>query len=361
MTELEHIPDWISPPGETILDILDEKGWTQTELAERTDFTRKHINQLVKGKAPINQETALKLERVLGSSVGFWLSREAQYREILARQSELNDLKPYIGWLSELPVNEMIRFGWLKKYDEKVRQVAECLRYFGVASIKAWQEKYENVVLAYRSSEKLEKQQGSVTAWLRHGEIKAETIGTKAFNKTVLESNLAEMRNLTQESNPSIFLPRLEELCAESGVALVVSPAPKGCPASGVTRWLTPEKALIMLSLRYKTNDHFWFTFFHEIAHLLIHGKKMLYLELAGEPLDDVAETEADLWASSFLIPKTYEKQLKALACNSEVISTFAKNLGIAPGIVLGRLQKEGIVPWGTNINQLKIRYAWQG
>ena len=74
-------PDWYEPPGSTISDLLEEFGWTQAELASRTGFSRKHITQLIKGLAPINQETALKLKRVLGSTVEFWLAREAHYRE----------------------------------------------------------------------------------------------------------------------------------------------------------------------------------------------------------------------------------------------------------------------------------------
>jgi addiction module HigA family antidote len=357
MTYLVHIPDWGSPPGDSIIDILEEKGWTQAELAERTEFTRKHIKQLVKGKAPINEETSLKLERVLGNSAGFWLNREAQYKEILARQSELNDLKPFTGWLNELPITEMVRFGWIKKYGEKVRQAAECLRYFGVASKKAWEEKYENVFLAYRASDQLQKQQGSVTAWLRHGEIKAESVLCCPFRKTGLESRLQEMRALTLEEDPGSFLPKLEQLCADAGVALVVAPAPKGCSVSGVTRWPTPDKALIMLSLRYRTNDHFWFTFFHEVAHLILHGKKVLFLELDGETMDDKSETEANQWASNFLIPKSYEGKLKEIPKTELGIKTLSSQLKIAPGIIVGRLQREGILQW-SEMNQLKTHFT---
>src|SRR6266478_5909529 len=96
-------PDWISPPGDTIADILEERGWTQAEFAERTGFTTKHISLLINGKASITEATALKLERVLGSTAHFWLTREAQYREALARQHEETSLEKEVGWLKELP------------------------------------------------------------------------------------------------------------------------------------------------------------------------------------------------------------------------------------------------------------------
>jgi addiction module HigA family antidote len=359
MVDPDQMPDWVSPPGNTILDALEEKGWTQAELAERTGYTRKHINQLVQGKASINEETALKLERALGASAGFWLNREAQYREALARRSELEDLKSSVPWLSELPIADMVRFGWIKKYGDKSLQVAECLRYFGVACVEAWNEKYQAVVLAYRASEKAAKEQGAVAAWLRWGERQGETLSCRAYDKSALESRLEAMKRLTLEPDPKLFLPELTRLCSESGIALTVAPAPKGCPVSGLTRWLQPDRALVMLSLRYKSNDQFWFTFFHELAHLTLHGKKMLFLEGLPDGLSDQAEDEANQWAGAFLIPKAFENELSALADTEAAIRRFAKELGIAPGIVVGRLQKEGLLPWASGLNRLKVRYKW--
>ncbi|MDJ0676424.1 MAG: HigA family addiction module antitoxin [Calothrix sp. MO_167.B42] len=87
-------PDWVSPPGDTIADLLKERDWTQADLAKRLGYKTQHISQLINGKAPINQETALKLEQVLGSTAAFWLNREAQYRAGLERiEEEKNRLK----------------------------------------------------------------------------------------------------------------------------------------------------------------------------------------------------------------------------------------------------------------------------
>ena len=131
MMDVDYLPDWISPPGETVLDILEERGWSQADLAERTGYTRKHINLLIKGSASITEEAALKLERVIGNTAGFWLNREAQYREALARQAELADLKPSVSWLTELPIADMVKFGWIQPSSQKVRTVAACLQFFG--------------------------------------------------------------------------------------------------------------------------------------------------------------------------------------------------------------------------------------
>lgn len=359
MININEIPNWISPPGETILDILEERGWSQSDLAERTGYTRKHINQLVKGNASITEDTALKLERVLGSTAAFWLNREAQYRELIARKSELEELKTYIPWLQKLPVADMIRFGWIKKYSKRVYQVAECLRYFGVASVESWTSTYENLVLAYHASDVFDRKEGSVIAWLRFGEQEAERIDCSDFQKSVLEDNLPKMRLLVKQEDPSIFLFELKKLCCDSGIVLVVAPTPSGCPVYGLTRWLQPTKGLLMLSLRYKSNDQFWFSFFHEIAHLLLHGKKMLFLERSHGNLENKAEEEANRWAANFLIPSVFQRALRELRPSISQINNFSDEVGISPGIIVGRLQREGLVPWNSQLNKLKVFYTW--
>jgi len=357
--KVRNTPDWVSPPGHTILDILEERGWSQAELAERMGYTRKHINLLIKGVAGITEETALKLERVLGSTAGFWLNREAQYREMLARQAELGDLKPLVPWLSELPIADMVRFGWIERFSKKELMVAACLQFFGVATVKAWRERYASLSVAYRASSSLEKKNGAVAAWIRYGEIQAETQHVAPFRREELRRLVPELRTLTCENDPGVFLPKIETALGAVGVMVVIAPTPKGCPVSGITKWINPERALVMLSFRHKSNDHFWFTLFHELAHLLLHGKKLLFLEGWDDGLNPEQEAEADAWASSTLIPPGKVKALGSLGDNRSEIIDFAQSIGIAPGIVVGRLQKEGLVPWASMLNHLKIRYEW--
>lgn len=352
-------PDWISPPGDSILDLLGERGWNQVELARRTGYTTKHISLLINGKASITEETAIKLERVVGSSARFWLSREAQYREGLARISERDALKAEAAWLKELPLKEMIRFGWVRAFADKGEQVAECLRFFGVASVALWKQEYGEPSVAFRSSGKFTKHAGAVAAWLRQGERCAATIKAEPYDKPAFKETLEALRALTREADPKLFIPQLVDTCAAVGVAVVIEPAPKGCPVSGATMWLGPEKALLMLSLRHKTNDHFWFSFFHEAGHLLQHGKRLRFIDMEGA-LTNEHEEEANEFARDWLIPPHFARGLATLPRTEAAIRSFADRAGIAPGILLGRLQNEKRVRWDTVLNKsLKISYEW--
>ena len=359
MTEVARAfaPDWVSPPGSTVADLLEERGWTQQALARRSGFTTKHISLLINGKAPITEDTAVKLERVLGSTMRCWMTREAQYREALARLGERKALLGKAAWLQRLPIKEMVRFGWVRSFENKGDQVRECLRFFGVASVEAWEKQYRDPLVAFRASAKLAKEVGSVAAWLRQGEREADLIACKSFDKAVCRQVLSEARQLTNEGDPAVFIPRLVRACARAGVAVVLVPAPRGCPVSGATRWLSAEKALLMLSLRHNSNDHFWFSFFHEAGHLLLHGKKLLFVDVANR-IDGEDEDEADAFAGGWLISSADAARLAAVPRTNQGIHTFAKQIGIAPGIVVGRMQKDGLLPW-THLNGLKIRYRW--
>ncbi|MBI2177204.1 MAG: HigA family addiction module antidote protein, partial [Candidatus Tectomicrobia bacterium] len=135
----QFIPNYVSPPGETLEDTLEAVGMSQAELAERTGLARKTVNLIVKGKASLTQDTALKLERVLGVPASFWSAREQQYQEMVARLEEQRRLKKYSQWLKQFPIGEMSKFKWVKSSQDKVKQIRELLNFFGVASPDEWQ------------------------------------------------------------------------------------------------------------------------------------------------------------------------------------------------------------------------------
>ena len=349
-------PDWVSPPGETIEDLLEERRWTQAALAERTGLTRKHINDLLRGRAHISADTAARLDKVLGGTPSFWLEREAQYRAVLGRRQELDAFERQAEWLAELPQKWMIQQGWTVACARAGEQVAACLRFFGVASIAAWRQRYEAPSAAYRAAEKLERRPGAVAAWLRQIECEADRLDCAPYDKQRFRDALPALRTLTAEPDPGVFVPAMQRLCAAAGVAAVIVPAPPGCPVHGATRWIGPDRAILALTLRYKSNDQLWFSLFHEAAHILKQSKKLLVLE-GSAALDPELEREADRFAADFLIPPGEAARLRGLRSAAEV-EQAARRIGIAPGIVVGRMQREGWLPW-KNLNGLKVRYEW--
>jgi HTH-type transcriptional regulator / antitoxin HigA len=365
MTEItkSFTPDWVSPPGDTIADLLEEKDWTQAQFAERIGFTPKFISHLINGKAPITEETALKLERVLGGSTKFWLTREAQYRAHLSRLSEETPLQSWVPWLDEFPVRELMKQGLLSecRVDSKNKPglVRELLRFFGVASPDDWRSVYAGMEVSFRRTRSEQSNVGAIATWIRLGEIQSESIDCPKFNKSRFTKAVNEIRSLTV-LEPREFEPKLKKLCWESGVVLALVPALKGAHVSGLARWLNPHKALIQLSLYGKTNDRFWFTFFHEAVHILLHDKQDIFLDEwdGGNDISSAQEHQANQWAGEFLIPPKYNAALRQLK-SKEAVLNFANKLGIHPGIVVGRLQHEQIIQLNW-MNDLKQKVCFQ-
>lgn len=352
-SDINHFqPDWVSSPGETIADLLEEQKWSQAELAERLGYSKKHVHLLIQGKAALTEDAALRLERTLGSTAEFWMNRESRYRQALARKQDAHLLKESVAWLKELPLKHLLEQGLIDEQKDEVKQVYQCLRFFGVASVKAWKEKYVSPLVSFRSAKTKTKKIGAVATWLRQCEKLAEVSFVKPYDRLKFKKSLQQIKSLTLEPMTEVFIPKLRYICSECGVIVVVVTAPKGCPVSGAAKWLNPKTALIMLSTRYKSDDQFWFSFFHEAAHILLHSKKALYVD-NDEMAEEQKESEADFFARDELISPHDFKALLSSRFTKASIVQLAEKLGICPGIIVGRLQKEGLLPW-THLNGLK-------
>ncbi len=351
-------PDWrhTITPGASIIERMDDIALSKADFAINMGYSLKHIHQLIKAQARITEDTALKLEKVLDIPASFWLNAEKNYRQALAEKQEEENLAQNIDWLKQIPLKSMVGFGWVDKFNDKALQIKACLKFYGVASIDAWhQTQTKNYKVAFKSSDKFSKNDIAIQTWLKQGEKEAQKIGCDSFDKNKLNNSLDELRKLTNIKNTDDFMPKLTELCAKCGIAVVFTPTPEKCPMSGATKWLSKDKVLLLLSLRHKTNDYLWFAFFHEIAHIIKH-KKQLFLEGKKDfAIDTKLEKEADDFSADVLIAKEYD--LHALKTTKDII-TFAKKIKIAPGIVVGRMQHKKIISW-SRFNDLKIRYQW--
>ena len=348
-------PDFIVPPGATLKETLDAIGLSQTDLSIRTGLTEKTISQIVNGVAPISYETAGKLELATGVAASFWNRRELSYRQALARKEDLQKLQADVEWLQEIPLKELVDRGHVPQTDDKADSVWEALRFFGVSSVASWRNAWTKPLVQYRGKSARQRHPGYVAAWLRLGELQAADAASAPFDAREFRRALAEVREMTVKP-VRFWNDHLPEVCARAGVVVVFTKEIPRAGISGATKWLTKDKALIQLSLKYKTADQLWFTFFHEAGHILLHGKRQVFLEF-GKADDNDDEHEANAFARDILIPP--DNCLRLASLRSKVqIKQFARSINIEPGIVVGRLQKEGILR-PSYCNDLKKRLAW--
>ncbi len=349
-------PDYSMPPGTILEDILSNRGIKKIDLADRCGMSEKHMSQITNGKASISPETAIQLETVLGISAITWTNLESHYRLFLAKQEAKANLRVHANWIKKFPVNDMAANGLIARVTDGVDWAREILRFFGVASIEAWESRFKKMAEAhYRDSVVFKSDPISVATWLRLGEKIAEGIDTEPYNREKFQESLKNIRQLTKES-PQKFEPLMREHCRKAGVALIFVPGLSKSRLCGATRWLQPKKALIMLSLRYHWEDIFWFTFYHESAHILNHNKKERFINDAGDKNE--RETEADTFAARFLIPDAQYRAFTSQGSFSRLdILKFAQQMGIAPGIIVGRLQHDKLIDYKWH-NKLRRRFT---
>lgn len=361
MTENSNFqPDWVSAPGETIADILEQQNLSASQFAERMRCAPEDAVELLSGRGRITIETARRLEALLGGSARFWMTRESQYRQDLSRLKREARPESAAGWLTELPLKDMIEFGWIEAVPRPAGAVAACLKFFGVGDVGKWRETYFEVLemAAFRTSPSFESQPGAVAAWLRQGEIESTSIDCNPWDAKRFRGVLSNIRALTRKKDPNFFIPELVRRCAECGVAVVILRAPTGCRASGATRFLSPVKALLLLSFRYLSDDHFWFTFFHEAGHLLLHSRSALFLEVIEMASITKEENEANEFAAHMLVPPEFQSALLEVPKSGLEVVRFARRVGISPGIVVGQLQHLHRIK-RSQLNNLKRRFKW--
>lgn len=329
-------PNYAVHPWESLLEAIEFSKMTQRDLAIRTWLTEKTINQIINWSASISPDTAIKLERTLGISMRFWNNLQKNYEEALAKinaektvQEELSCLVYFKNCYNELVKNDVF-----EKVNNRVEQYKQLLEFFWVDSLlyiknteaiayrKALNKRVDNYVLAWR-----------LRIWIKnHQKMKLPI-----YDEKKLKNSLSILRKLINKS--WWIWKEVEDILSECGVGIVFSPYFSRTYVNGAARriWDNP---LIQLSMRWKSHDGLWFTLFHEIWHIILHGKKDQFVDYEWENNQaDIKEKEANEFAASKLIPdEKYLSFVKNWNFSFEAIINFGKSIEIDIWIIAWRL-----------------------
>lgn len=355
--ELKLQKELLSPPGDTIQETIDTIGMSQAELAERIGRPKEKLNDIIKGREPITLKTAILLERVLGIPVSFWMERERKYREELARIEQQEFFEKNIDWLEMFPVRELKKWGWLPDTRNKSELVDALLKFFGVASPEQWEDIYisTSVTAAFKVSLANTRSPHAISAWMRIGEHQSFRNRLPEFDKISFKNVLNDIKKHVIKQ-PEDFKNKLQSMCAKCGVSVVYTHCLPKAPISGAV-WWKGKNPIIQLSGRYKTNDSFWFAFYHEAGHILIHGKKDIFLEnIEGGPVDKQKEMEANRFAQKYLFPEVaFEHLVKKDQITEDDIIEYARKYKTHPAIIIGQLQHKGVINHSEG-NHFKVK-----
>jgi HTH-type transcriptional regulator/antitoxin HigA len=345
MAEYVYNPKTISHPGRILKEKLDELNLTQKEFAQRSDKPEKTISQIINGESSITSDMAVIFENVTKIPYHFWMNYQGKYDELKAREREEEKLSQSIEWLKNFPIREMQKMGWVHKQTTQIEKLKELLKFFGVANQDAWEKYYirGKLQVAYRISKKINKDKFAVSAWLRKGEIDAEQLFVTSYNESKLKKALPVLKELMANPNGN-FLIILRTILLETGVKLILTPCLPKAPLNGSTRWIG-SNPVVQLSGRGKRYDILWFTLFHEIGHVLLHGKKDVFIEDGLENHEAPKEIEADEFAEKWTFSKEDEKRIISNWPMKEAeIINEARELNTHPSIIIGRLIRRKIL-----------------
>lgn len=337
-----------TPPGATIREQLKDRGMSQKEFAARMDMSEKHISKLINGEVLLTPDVAVRLETILGVPANFWSNLEAIYREKLVKAEAENAMEEDKIIARQLPYKEMSEYGWVPETRNVNEKVINLRQYFGIVKLTLL-ENEQITRIACRRLAITEKADLALMAWAQEAKILARDMNTAPINIKELIASISDIRKMTLE-NPDEFCHAIKVLLANCGIALVFLPHLKGSFLHGAT-FHSGNKIVIGITARGKDADKFWFSLFHELAHVALG-----HVGKAGGTTD-YDESEANRWAENALIDQEAYKEFCAKGDYTERnVIAFANDMDIDPGIVVGRLQNEGRIKHNM-LNGLKMQF----
>ena len=351
--------DFIIHPGETLTEVLDDREMSQKELAIRTGMTEKHVSTIVNGVKPISVTFAKKLEYALGIEANFWITLQSNYdREILEFEEVNNISEEEISVLINL--KETIKYwselGWIKKNDNPAAKVLDLRKIMGISDLTVIPN------LAYTASYRAQVKNTKVDpyvlfAWQRMCEVLTRDV------EVAKEIDIEKLREKIPEIKQVMFMSvreikkQLEKIFAECGIAFKIVKNFRGAPVQGFIKKREEDKLLFCMTIRNSFADIFWFTLFHEIAHIIHGDTKNKFIDF--ESVSGESELRADKFAREILIPlKDFKQFVDQEDFSLESIKEFANKCDISSFIVIGRLMKEELIGWECYSNE-RIRYKW--
>lgn len=350
--ENQFKPDYVPHPGLMLEERLEELGMSIKEFAIRTGKPEQTIIKIIGTKSAITSDMAVQFEDVLKIPASLWLKMQYSYDEYLARLKRQEVIESSYEWARAFPYADMARKGWVKTTSKVEEKVSALFNFFGMSNVQAWEDYYysQKLRVNFRISLKHMQESYAVSAWLRQGEIQVNEINAPEYNESKLKEALPKFK-LLMANHPDDFFLQLQSICLDCGVKVVYTPNLPKAPIHGSTRWIKGNP-VIQLSARRKQNDGFWFTFFHEVGHILLHGKKYISIENVGyTDMDKQKEDEADAFAVENVFTEKEEHEVVRFAMNKESISDsdiirFAKQFGTHPAVIVGRLQFKNYISY---------------
>jgi HTH-type transcriptional regulator/antitoxin HigA len=332
---VEFEPGWSVHPGLILRQVLEQRNVRQSELAERTGLSAKHLNQIVNQSIGITGDVAVLLERALDIPARFWTRAEADYQTFESNRRASVNLAAFTAWANRFDESTLHKHGVVSPGDDPVTKVDKILKFFQVANPEAFNKSWMQPRVSFRRSQAFTVAEENTALWLRLVERSAEQITMPPLSMRALRKVARALPRMTILSVTDGFVAARAAL-AQAGVALTFVSEIPGTRVCAATWWLDAERPAIGLTARYRKPDSFWFNLAHEIGHLVKHPRRMTFLDIdIDKQTQDPAEMEANDFAVDTLFPGDASQRI-ARAVSREDLVILAAHLGIGVAVVAG-------------------------
>ena len=339
-------------PGYYIKEIVDASGLTQEDYAKRLGTTPKNLSDLIRGEQRLSFEMASKLSRMQGSSVNYWMNLQSTYDSLIAEFNSDKELKREREIFSYLSYAYFRKNFGLPDLSHRVEdQIKEVRKFLAVATLSVFAKR--DMTVSFRSADTGMTEGNIVKAnvMVQIAMNEALKIDAPKFNRKMFERVADQALEMT--ACHGSFYPQLKEEFRKAGVKFIILPNIPGSKTNGATKKMR-DNVLLMVNDRRRNSDTFWFTLFHEIGHIINGDYGISFENEIGDQ-----EDAANKFAQDKLIPPAaYQNFLSDGKFDRESIQDFAENINRDPAIVLGRLQKDGILGFDDKLTaSLRHKY----
>lgn len=346
--------DYAVAPGAYLDEWIDDQGLSQQQVADMLGASRKQVNEIINGRAPITSDTAMRLERVVGIPAKTWLRYEAAYRADRARIADEQTLGAFVDHIDDNAAGYLRKIGATKATRTKPGQlVSDFLAFHQCGTWDAYVLRHEaattgDYALAALKDAKAEIDPTLLSTWLRAGELTEEYERGRRFNfdAKALHDHLPELKRRAAEPDQSM-LNDLARMLAELGVVFMVVEPPKKFPLLGMTRWIDKRIPVIQQTGRWDKDGFVIWTLFHELGHVLNDPRGEMHLEYSSEKKrTSAAEKGANEFAMEVLFGPDRMKPFEGLDRDYQ-IRRVAAEVGISPGVAVHQMHRRRMLPYG--------------
>ena len=352
---IDRKPAEVFPPGDFIKEEMEERGWTQQDLAEILNKPLPTINELLNGKRGIVVETARRLAAAFGTSAQLWMNLETSFRLNVAPETpEILGVRSRAKLYDSAPIREMEKRAWINKTRKHSELDEELRKFYAVDSL----EKVPSLSAVARASVKGEyaSMTAAQWAWCVRAKQISKGVDSKPFKRDRLDNLVSELRVLTCEPEEIRHAPKL---LAAAGIRLVVVEHLSKTRIDGAALWVG-KLPVIALSLRFGRLDHVWFTLFHELAHIYyddgVRADIGIFEQESVESVEE-AENRANGQAASWLIDQDKLESFILRTTplySTQRITNFARRMNVHPSIVAGQLKFRKELKW-TKMTRMNV------